>query len=495
MGYVEDRLKEEIIPKLPDVTSLPENLYLIYFAGLHSAAGHLPSDLPNDEIIKVFTEVAHIFLKNFTTPARITVPLSGHIKTHLSYVMRFEEIFKLPTPYLLDREKRFSHTWICADSGAGKTTLLENLIEPDVEDVKAGKGSVVVIDSQGRNELIGRIEKWRVLDDVSYKIIDTTTPMNPFVMGQGRAHTEREREMLQNNAIATISYVFSSTLGDGGNFTAKQRTLFDYCVQLLLMFDSSIVDMLALMQPKGLDRYRQHIARLPPAAQFFFHNEFDRPKAYTDTKTEISWRLAGILKNPAFARMFTTSHSIDFYTELAKPQLLLVDTDKAMLGTEGSEIFGRFVIAQLLSAAQQRANDRHRLPVYVYIDEAQDYIANDENIATIVDQARKMKVGVSFSHQRESQIKNANVLDALKHCAIQFLPTRQYYFNLTVKGALPIEIYSPLVERERRAPPKQYPRVAASPPLEGEVVPPNRPTSQDNRALPFPRKWDKDEME
>ena len=497
MGWQEDHIKERIVPKLPDVTDLPEIAYLTFFAGLHAAYTE-PEYNPRDEdIIPFFTQIAHILLKHATRHSPLQTTLRSFF-ADVPYGFATATILGMPVPYQIENERRYSHAWLCAHSEAGKTTLLKNLIAQDLEDVKARKASVVVIDSQGRNELIGQIEKWGILDELDYKLIDTTVPMNPFVMGRDRAISPREREILQTNAIDTISYVFSSALGDGGNFTAKQRTLFDNCVQLLLTFPSTIVDLLALMQSKGLDRYRVHIPKLSPPAQVFFNTSFDT-KTYMDTKTEISWRLDGILKNPAFARMFTTRDSFDFYRELGKPQLLLVDTDKALLGGQGTEIFGRYVIAQILSAIQQRANTTYRLPTYVYIDEAHDYIANDENIATIIDQARKMRVGFTFSHQRETQIRNGNVLDALRHCAIQFKPIedekRRYHFDLTVRGKTPVDVYSPLVDRPRRAPPKQYPRLTVAPPLEGEIVPPNRPTSQDNRALPFPKKWDKDEME
>jgi hypothetical protein len=88
----------------------------------------------------------------------------------------------------------------------------------------------------------------------------------------------------------------------------------------------------------------------------------------------------------------------------------------ALLGQDACELFGRFFISLLVQATQRRTADT---AVYCYIDECQDYIANDENIALLLDKARKQKVGFVFAHQRLANIKSPNVLDALSNTAIK----------------------------------------------------------------------------
>lgn len=60
-----------------------------------------------------------------------------------------------------------------------------------------------------------------------------------------------------------------------------------------------------------------------------------------------------------------------------------------------------------------------RLPTFVYIDECHDYIANEEKIAELIDKARKQRVSFTFAHQRLSNIKSPNVLDALSNVGIR----------------------------------------------------------------------------
>ena len=87
------------------------------------------------------------------------------------------------------------------------------------------------------------------------------------------------------------------------------------------------------------------------------------------------------------------------------------------MGAEACELFGRFFISLLVQATQQR---KSKHPVYCYIDECQDYIANDETIASLIDKARKQSVGLIFAHQRLANIKSSNVLDALSNVSIKF---------------------------------------------------------------------------
>jgi len=84
------------------------------------------------------------------------------------------------------------------------------------------------------------------------------------------------------------------------------------------------------------------------------------------------------------------------------------------LQEEGVEIIGRFFISMILLAAHKRQllPKEQRLPCFVYIDECQDFIKRDPKIPVILDQARKLNVGLVLAHQRLQQLQ-PYVLDAL----------------------------------------------------------------------------------
>jgi hypothetical protein len=60
------------------------------------------------------------------------------------------------------------------------------------------------------------------------------------------------------------------------------------------------------------------------------------------------------------------------------------------------------------------------LPVFCYVDEMRDYLASDDNLAILLDKARKRNIGMVLAHQRLSNITSPNVLDALSNVDIQF---------------------------------------------------------------------------
>ncbi len=93
-------------------------------------------------------------------------------------------------------------------------------------------------------------------------------------------------------------------------------------------------------------------------------------------------------------------------------KVILINTAKDLLKQQGTEVFGRFFLALIGQAAQERATLADKKPVYCYIDEAQDYIAADSNFTVILEQARKQKIGMIVAHQYVTQLSQ-RTLDSL----------------------------------------------------------------------------------
>ena len=306
------------------------------------------------------------------------------------------DLFDLRTPFEIPEELRFEHTHMVAGSGHGKTQTLQYLIAKDLPDVATGAKSVVVIDSQG--DLIGNILRAKVLDPEDIVLInpeDIAYPvsLNLFSVGQERldAYSPLERERLTNSIIELYDFVLGSLLSAG--MTAKQSVVFRYVTRLMFHIpDATIHTLCDLMEAGGTAKYQEHIAKLEGTPRRFFETEFES-KEFAATKTQVLRRLYGVLENQTFERMFANPESkFDMFTELNAGKLILINTSKSLLKEQGTEIFGRFFIALIAQAAQERATLRQqdRLPAMIYIDEAQDYF--DANIGVILSQARKYKV-------------------------------------------------------------------------------------------------------
>lgn len=377
-------------------------------ANLIAASGGNPADpkgfsrtpkLPTQSDIKVLEDLVAAYLGG--TPA----------------FNLFEQTIDFAIPQIV----RFEHHHIVAGSGHGKTQTLQFLIAQDLKAVERGERSIVVIDSQG--DLIRRISQLKQfapgepLHD-RIVLIDPTdvewpVSLNLFDIGLERLnqYSKLDRERLTNSIIELYDFVLGSLLS--AEMTQKQNIIFRYVTRLMLQIpDATIQTLRELMEPKSELKFAAHIEKLTGSAREFFRTEFGTSE-FTQTRRQVLRRLWGILENQSFERMFSHPRSkLDLFTEMNAGKVILINTAKDLLKESGTEIFGRFFIALIAQAAQERATlkERDRMPTMVYIDEAADYF--DRNVGIILSQARKYNVGMVLAHQYMGQLE-AKLQDAI----------------------------------------------------------------------------------
>lgn len=323
----------------------------------------------------------------------------------------FSQFFTAPVPFVIPLETRFEHMHIIGGSGHGKTQTLQNFLLSDLAKVGEGQRSVIVIDSQG--DLIHNILKLQAVGDILDRVVlvypkDINYPpaLNLFDFGLDRAdqYSGVEREMLLNGAVSLYEYVFGAVLG--AELTAKQGVIFGYLARLLLVVPGATIDTLLdfLQEP---DSIRPYLSKLSdPITRRFFETQFFN-KSFDDTRQQILYRIFDVLRSGTLARMFrNTRNKINLFEAMNRGSLILIHTAKDLLKQEGCEILGRFFIALICQAAQERASltVQERTPTFVYIDEAHDYF--DENIENLLEQARKFQVGLILAHQHLDQFEN-----------------------------------------------------------------------------------------
>jgi hypothetical protein len=110
-----------------------------------------------------------------------------------------------------------------------------------------------------------------------------------------------------------------------------------------------------------------------------------------------------VLQVPAFDRMFSTKQNkLDMFAAMQSRKVVLVNTSKALLKSDASTLFGRYMIALAMKAAYERVATQDRPAAFLFIDEAADYF--DENIEVLLSQARKFNVGIIVAHQHMDQL-------------------------------------------------------------------------------------------
>lgn len=344
------------------------------------------------------------------------------------------KLFSVRVPFGIPEQPWFEGAWMLAPPGTGKTQTLQYLISEQLDRVARDECSIVVIDGKGDLlEHLPRLQEFGEGGKLEGRLLliepDVQHPLalNPFDLGRIDAPDPQRKEELRNSTLSLLGYVFQSLMGDGSDMTAMQSTLYRPAIRLLMEIEGATLDtFLDILKPGGEERYREEIERLEPRTRRFFEEQWNA-KQFRSRKEEIAWRIHTLFQTtPLLASMFSAPESkFSLYDELGSGKVICINTSKRILGEQGCEIFGRFFISMLLAASHRRSMlpRAERLPVFAYIDECHDYIKNDENVASILDQARSMNIGLVLAHQRTSQIESPNVLDALATTAIKFAHT------------------------------------------------------------------------
>jgi phage pi2 protein 07 len=335
----------------------------------------------------------------------------------------FVELFQTAVPFEIPQKTRFEHHWIIGGTGHGKTNAIGNLLIDDLQRVADNEASIVVIDSQ--NSLIpmlahlpffaegGLLDGKLILIDASD--VEYPVALNLFDVGLQRinSYSLLNRERLLNTAAEVMEFILQSLLG--AEMTSRQSTLFGYSLQAMqLIPEATIHTFRELMQPNGRKTFAPYLANLQGRAREFFETQFDAD-IFRQTKQQVVARLFAICENRTFDRMLSNPQSkLDLFTEINTGKVILINTAKDLLKQQGTEIFGRFFLALIAQAAQERATlpASKRLPCFVYIDECQDYLSTDSNFTMILEQARKQNVGIIAAHQYVTQL-SPKTLDSL----------------------------------------------------------------------------------
>jgi hypothetical protein len=104
---------------------------------------------------------------------------------------------------------------------------------------------------------------------------------------------------------------------------------------------------------------------------------------------------------------------------------------------ESVNLMGRMFIAMLEDiASRRRTLDRDTLkPVWIYLDEASDYLSNDKTFIQILTKAAEQKVGLTVAYQYEGQDGvDPSIEKALRNASIHSRCLKRGLVELTING-------------------------------------------------------------
>ena len=338
---------------------------------------------------------------------------------NLRFWFRFVQkwLFRWRFGRLLPYPARLKHTYILGKSGAGKSELLKLFI---YHDIQHGAG-VFVLDPHGdlikecaRLSLFQR--KYRdKLVYISPKYADHhyTPRYNPL---QHPYHDKPEMQRRTAIGVRAGELMAGFETLFRGEFTEHMQLLLKYAMMLLMEYPgTTLFDLLRLITPvPEVDERKGETSVVSPFLQRveshwdaelreYFKTTF-RETQTRHTRNGVLVRLKNAFYNPYLKTMFDTEQSsFDVTGLLNAGKVVLVNASEGLIGQEGANVFGAFLVAELTSYAFSRAtvHQHERTPIFVYVDECQNFLTH--NIEKLLSGGRKYGLHLVLANQHLGQ--------------------------------------------------------------------------------------------
>lgn len=286
---------------------------------------------------------------------------------------------------------------VLGPTGTGKSTLLLNLI---CQDMAAGR-ALVVVEPKGDliADVLARVPAERVGDVV---LIDPTdrqavVGINPLAASAGSS------ELVADQLLGAFHQQYASSWGP--------RTSDILYASLLSLARTPGMSLAALPLLLGDPSFRRRIVGGldEPVVLQPFWQAFD---AWSDAERTaaiqpILNKVRPLLVRPSLrAVLGQASPRFELRQLFSERKILLVNLAKGLMGPEASALLGSIVVGRLWQTALERSatQPERRQPVFVYVDEFQDYLSLPTDLGDALAQARGLGVGLTLAHQHLGQL-------------------------------------------------------------------------------------------
>lgn len=303
-------------------------------------------------------------------------------------------------PLAINLTDSLQHLHVLGPTGVGKSTLMLNLI---LQDISAGRG-VAVIDPKGDliEDVLARVPKEREEDIVVLDPADEQRPVGLNVLQGG----DRPAELVADQVLAVFHDLYRENWGP--------RTQDILHASLLTLAGKQGMTLCALPILLSNRRFRKNvvgdvtdsIALKPFWSWFDSLSEGERQQAIAPVMNKLR---AFLLRPRMRAVIGQAEPAFDINSVFSEKRVLLVSLAKGLLGPEAAALLGSLVVAHLWQAALGRVRipSNRRSPVFIYIDEFQDYLHLPTDLADVLAQARGLGVGLTLAHQHLAQLTPA----------------------------------------------------------------------------------------
>jgi hypothetical protein len=289
------------------------------------------------------------------------------------------------------------HSWLLGTTGAGKSTLMLNVI---CQDLAAGRG-LVLVDPKGDlvSDVLARVPDHRrqeivVLDPADRQAAVGLNPLQPL---------DGDAELAADGVLAVFHGLYPDAWGP-----RVQDVLHASLLTLARRPEASLVMLPLLLTNDGFRRSITSTIDDPIALQPFWRwfEGLSGPERQQAIAPVLS-RLRALLMRPSMrAVLGQVRPRFDMQQVFTEKKVLLVSLAKGLLGPEASSLLGSLVVARLWQTILTRAAvpQVQRHPVMIFIDEVQDYLHLDTDIADVFAQSRSYGAAWTVAHQYLGQL-------------------------------------------------------------------------------------------
>ncbi len=300
-------------------------------------------------------------------------------------------------PLAISVADSLQHLHLIGPTGVGKSTLIQNLV---IQDIEAGRG-VIVIDPKADlvSDLVDRIPDHR-RDDVI--IVDPTDDERPVGVNLLAGGAEAP-ELVAEQVLGTFHRLYASSWGPRTDDILRAALLTLVGVPGMTLAEVPLLLTSAAFRRDIVGRIDDPIGLGPFWAGFEALSEAERAQ---QTGPALN-KLRSVLVRPRLRNVLGQSQPLlDFDEVLSEGRILLVPLSKGLLGEDAAALLGSLLIARLWQAVQRRARmpKESRRPVFLFVDEFQDYVALPTPIPDLLAQARALGLGLTLAHQNLGQL-------------------------------------------------------------------------------------------
>lgn len=308
-------------------------------------------------------------------------------------------------PVLLPQDIRPQGVYILGTNGTGKSTLIANMIATDLEQ---GLG-LCLLDPHGdlTKQVIASCPAERRKDIIYIDISNSAFPVGFSLFECSDLNVD-----LVTQTAEFVYHVFAKVWGVGTDTPQLAQVLRHITYTLISNPGTTFAEIPLLLTEQDVREKLIANVSLPRTRQFWTQYNKMSAKDQRDYTSSTLNKVDAFLTAPLIANIVGQEKTtLNFREIMDTGKILLVQLSPRL--EEFSNLIGAVIIGKLLDTAYSRVDtpEEERQQFHIYADEFQRFATPD--MATLINEARKFRVGLVLAHQTMSQIGEELVQTAL----------------------------------------------------------------------------------